>query len=96
MHALPVPICLYEYQLDSQKINLVRLWLTNIDYNSHRCPYLFETKPLKLSLIKNYDSSDINAGPFRRFPTYIWQNAHLNIVRHVMMCDVHFPFPKIL
>ena len=24
MHSLPVPFCLYEYQLDSQKINL---WL---------------------------------------------------------------------
>ena len=75
--------------------SMVRLWLTNID-NSYRCPYLFETKPLKLSLIKNYDSSDKNAGPFRRFPTYVWQNAHVNIVRHAMVCDVYFPFPKIL
>ena len=37
---------------------MVRLRLTNIDDNSPRHPYLFETKPLKLSLIKNFDSSD--------------------------------------
>ena len=58
MHALSVPICLYEYQLDSQKIYMVRLRLTNIDDNSPRGSYLFETKPLKLSSIECYDSSD--------------------------------------
>ena len=32
---------------------MVRLWLTNTDDNSQRHPDLFETKTLKLSLIKN-------------------------------------------
>ena len=36
------------------------------------------------------------AGPFRRFPTRVWQNALINIVRRAMVCDVYFPFPKIL
>ena len=37
---------------------MVRLRLRNIDDNSPRHPYLFETKPWKLSLIKRFDSSD--------------------------------------
>ena len=36
------------------------------------------------------------AGPFRRFPTSVWQNARVNIVRRAMVCHVYFPFPKIL
>ena len=32
------------------------------------------------------------AGPFKRFPTHVWQNAHVNIVRRAMVCD--FPFSK--
>ena len=36
------------------------------------------------------------SGPFRRFPTRVWQNARVNIVRRVMVCDVYLPFPKIL
>ena len=26
----------------------------------------------------------------------MWQNAHANTVRHAMVCDVYFPFSKIL
>ena len=36
------------------------------------------------------------AGPFRRFSMCMWQNVHVNIVRRAMMCDVYFPFIKIL
>ena len=28
--------------------------------------------------------------------TRVWQNARANTVRHVMVCDVHFTFPKML
>ena len=37
---------------------MVGLWLRNIDDNSPRHPYLFETKSLKLSLIESFDSFD--------------------------------------
>ena len=37
---------------------MVKFWLRNIDENSRRHPYLYETKPLKLSLIKSFNSSD--------------------------------------
>ena len=36
------------------------------------------------------------AGPFRRFWISMWQNAHINTVRHVMLSDVYFTFSKIL
>ena len=36
------------------------------------------------------------ARSFRRFPTRMWQNTRINIVRRAMVCDVYFPFPKIL
>ena len=33
------------------------------------------------------------AGPFRRrFSTGMWQNAHINTVRHAMVCCVFFLF----
>ena len=28
--------------------------------------------------------------------TRVWQNASVNTLGHVMVCDVYFPFPKIL
>ena len=34
--------------------------------------------------------------PFRRFSIRVWQNAPANTVRRVMVCDVYFPFTKIL
>ena len=37
---------------------MVRLWFTNIDDSLSRYPYLFETKPMKISFIKSDDSSD--------------------------------------
>ena len=37
---------------------MVKLWLRHIDDNSPRHPYLFETKPFVLSLIKKCYSSD--------------------------------------
>ena len=36
------------------------------------------------------------SGPFRRFLTCVWQNTRVNTVRHAMVCNVYFPFPKIL
>ena len=36
------------------------------------------------------------SGPFRIFPTLVWQNAHENSVRRAMVCDVYFSFSKIL
>ena len=35
-------------------------------------------------------------GPFRRFSTHVWQNACANTVMRAMVCDVYFPFSKIL
>ena len=36
------------------------------------------------------------AGPFRRrFSTGMWQNAHINTVRHAMACYVYFSFSMI-
>ena len=35
-------------------------------------------------------------GPFRRFSVRVWLNAFVNTVRHAMVCDVYFPFSKIL
>ena len=35
-------------------------------------------------------------GPFRRFSTHVWQNAHINTVRCTMVCDVYSLFPKLL
>ena len=35
-------------------------------------------------------------GPFRRFPTPVWQNVCVNTSRHAMVCDVYFSFSKIL
>ena len=35
-------------------------------------------------------------GPFRRFSMHVWQNACTNTVRRAMVCDVHFPFSKML
>ena len=35
-------------------------------------------------------------GPSTRFSTRVWQTAQVNTVRHAMVCDVYFPFPKIL
>ena len=43
-----------------------------------------------LTKIKN-----ITSGPFRRFSTCKWQNACINTVMRVMVCDVYFPFPRI-
>ena len=37
-----------------------------------------------------------NSGHFRQFSTPVWQNACVNAVRCAMVCDVYFPFPKIL
>ena len=34
--------------------------------------------------------------PFGRFSTRVRQNARANTVRRAMMCDVYFPFSKIL
>ena len=31
-----------------------------------------------------------------RFSTCVSQNAHVNTARCAMMCDMQFPFPKIL
>ena len=53
MDALLVSAYLYEYQVDSEKMNLWSFWVTNIDDSSLRHPNLFETKPLKLSLTKS-------------------------------------------
>ena len=36
------------------------------------------------------------SGPFRRFSTPVWQNAPANIVRRAMVCNVYFPFLKII
>ena len=46
--------------------------------------------------LENLETDSGSSGLFRRFPTHIWQNARLNIVRRAMVCDVYFPFPKIL
>ena len=35
-------------------------------------------------------------GPFSRFPTRVWENAHLNNVTRVMVCDMYFSFPKLI
>ena len=37
-----------------------------------------------------------SAGPFRRFSMCVWQNACVNTIRRVMVCDVYFTFSKIL
>ena len=34
--------------------------------------------------------------PFKRFFTYMWQNAHVNNVRCAMVCNVCFSFSKLL
>ena len=31
-----------------------------------------------------------------KFSTRVWQNARANTVRRAMVCDVHFPFSKML
>ena len=36
------------------------------------------------------------AGPFRRFSIHMWQNARANTVRREIVCNVYFPFSKIL
>ena len=36
---------------------------------------------------------DLSVG---RCSTPVWQNACVNAVRCAMVCDVYFPFPKIL
>ena len=36
------------------------------------------------------------SGPFRRFSTRVWQNAHANTVRRAIVCDFYFPFSKTL
>ena len=36
------------------------------------------------------------AGPLERFSMRVWQNARVNNVRRAIMCDVYFPFLKIL
>ena len=36
------------------------------------------------------------SGPFRGFSMRVWQNACVNTVRHAVVCDVFFPFSKIL
>ena len=33
---------------------------------------------------------NIVSGFFRRFSTCMWQNTHLNVIRHVIVCDVYF------
>ena len=40
-------------------------------------------------------AASLEPGPFRRFPTHVWQNARVNIVRRVMVYDAYFAFPKI-
>ena len=35
-------------------------------------------------------------GPFRRFSMHVWQNARINTARRAMVCDVYFPFSKIV
>ena len=37
-----------------------------------------------------------DTGPFRRFSTRMLQNARANTIRRAMVCDVYFPFSKIL
>ena len=46
--------------------------------------------------IRNRFLIDRNLGPFRRFSMHMWQNARTSTVRHAMVCDVYFPFSKIL
>ena len=38
----------------------------------------------------------VGLGPFKRFLTCMSENAHANAVRCAMVCDVYFPFTKIL
>ena len=51
---------------------------------------IFGGQNKKLENFTNY------SGHFRRFSTHIWQNACANTVRHALVCDVYFPFSKIL
>ena len=36
------------------------------------------------------------SGPFRRFLMRVWQNACVDTARCAMVCDVYFPFSKIV
>ena len=43
-----------------------------------------------------FTTSTYHTGSFRRFSTRVWQNADVNTIKRAMVCDVYFPFPKIL
>ena len=73
-------------------------WEWSISDFSETCPnerHIWDKIILKISaqidsLFRRY------AGPFMRFSIHVWQNAHVNNIRHAMACDLYFSFSKIL
>ena len=43
-----------------------------------------------------FTTSTYHTGPLRRFSTRVLQNAPINTIKRAMVCDVNFPFPKVL
>ena len=48
------------------------------------------------ALLNNLIKTKHDTGTFRWFSTDMWQNAHINTIRHATMCDLYFSFSKIL
>ena len=56
----------------------------------------FINQSIKLTFGVPFHKNLVLTGPLVRFSTPMWQNVCLNTVRHDIVCNVYFPFPKIL
>ena len=95
---------------NSQKQNtnyiylLLSMWILKVFYvnkthvsHCHQNPSLPNTSiTYHVGAASMWNAVMDNAGAFRRFYMHVWQNAQINTVRHVMACNVCFPFSKIL
>ena len=82
--ALKLPQYFYLLMVKLLMVSKMRMLFSNLSTS-------LNVNNLSIDLSQKY----VWAGPFRRFSTCMWQNVHVNTIRHVMVCNVYFPFPKI-
>ena len=72
-----------------------RIWSINEVYIKYTSHIVFFVRVGHLIEVSSKPAMN-KSGPFGRFSTRVWQKACVNTVRHEMVCDVYFPFPKVL
>ena len=68
----------------------------NLDENLEPITYGWITSPTKNKILSKTWFILQRTGHFRRFSTRVLQHSLVNTVTRAMVCDVYFPFPKIL